>query len=521
MRRTSLVMPLLCLLATARAETYRIADVAYDITGITREYAIQNAVDIDTERVFGSYDELQRYVQDLQQQFENRREFESAAVDAIYGDRDAEGMIPVSLRVVTKDTRNFIIFPYPKYDSNDGFILKLRMNDMNFLGTMSVMDFDVNFAIENDEDDSEKHDYAIGLNFSYDYPFKLGPFKSSWDNVFGIKYTFGSSKPEFGVSTGLSFELPFDWFSICLSLTQSVARDVDYAEYDDELYFTEAASLSLPVTVACIDGWGKVTWTPSVSYEQNWDKNGINIENDDLSSPLLTIAHRVATSRVDWIGNVRNGLSVELGQSIGYNFQREAYIPKVWAEVMGYKAFSRVGIAGRLYGLIMHNGNEEIGGLLRGIRDNTKYYSKDPKISTKKAADVPVAFVGNIDIPIHIVTTHWDDWFVALFGEDAGITRALRFMRFLDFELQLSPFVDFALTKNAATGRLLSIQDGFYTGGLEVLVFPEKWRSLVIRASFGVDIGRKIIKKAVPKLIDDSWRQESAYELSVGIGLHY
>ena len=249
--------------------------------------------------------------------------------------------------------------------------------------------------------------------------------------------------------------------------------------------------------------------------------NGINEENDDLSSPLITIAHSISTARVDWIENFRQGISLEAGQSIGYNFQRKDYIPKVWAEFCGYKAFAYAGITGRLYGFAMHNGTEKIGGRLRGIRDNVKYDSDNPTIAAKKATDVPVALVGNIDFPIHIVTTHWNDWFAALFGEDAGITRAFSFMRYLDFELQLSPFVDFALTKNYATGKLLSIKDGFYTGGLEMLIYPAKWRSLEVRASFGVDVGRKLIKKAVSKLIDDSWRHGSAYEISIGIGLHY
>ena len=96
---------LACLFA-AQAETYRITDVAYDITGKTKEYAIQNAVDIDTTRVFNSADELDVYVQDLQQQFNNQREFESAAVDAIYGDTDAEGTTPVlSHKPISETTR--------------------------------------------------------------------------------------------------------------------------------------------------------------------------------------------------------------------------------------------------------------------------------------------------------------------------------------------------------------------------------------------------------------------------------
>ena len=503
------------------AEKYQITDVTYEIQGKTKQYAIENAVDISKKRIFNSYAEFSAYIQDLTQQFQNQRVFESSSVTVIYEDAGTDGITHAHLYVSTKDSKHFLAVPYPKYNSNDGFDFKIKMKDMNFLGTMNVMNFDVNFAIENDDDDSDKKNYLVGLSFSYDYPFKLGPFKASWNNAFDIDYTFGKSKPEFDVSTGLSFTLPFDMFSLCISFTQSIARDFDQTQYGDELYFTETASVSLPVILSKIDGWGNVTWTPSVSYSWNWDNDGINKENDSLSSPLITVGHNISTARVDWIGNFRQGIAAEAGQSIAYNFQRKQYVPKVWAEVKGYKAFKYAGIYGRLYGFAISNGNEKIGGRLRGIRDNVKYDTYDVAIWLKKATEVPVAIVGNIDIPIHIITTHWNDWFAALFGEDAGITRAFSFMRYLDFELQLSPFVDFALTKNYATERLFSIKDGFYTGGIEMLVFPAKWRSIEVRTSLGVDIGRKLIKKAVPSLIDTSWRKGSAYELSIGIGLHY
>ena len=79
-----------------------------------------------------------------------------------------------------------------------------------------------------------------------------------------------------------------------------------------------------------------------------------------------------------------------------------------------------------------------------------------------------------------------------------------------------------ALCNNQVTGKTFAIKDGWYGAGLEVLVYPAKWRSLVVRASAGIDVGRKIIKKAVSKLIDDSWRKNvSALEISIGIGLFY
>ena len=45
------------------AEKYRIEDVNYDITGITRPYALEKNITIDKKRVFESYEELHSYIE--------------------------------------------------------------------------------------------------------------------------------------------------------------------------------------------------------------------------------------------------------------------------------------------------------------------------------------------------------------------------------------------------------------------------------------------------------------------------
>ena len=88
----------------------------------------------------------------------------------------------------------------------------------------------------------------------------------------------------------------------------------------------------------------------------------------------------------------------------------------------------------------------------------------------------------------------------------------------LGFELQISPFVDFSLTKNRVTGRSFDIKDSFICAGVEFIVYPLKFKSLQVRASAGFDIGRLLLKN----YIDTSWRPNvSPYELSIGFGLHY
>lgn len=500
------------------AEKFRIADVSYSITGKTRQYALEQAVTISKTRIFNSYDELHTYIADLEQQFNNERVLASATVNVRYSaETDENGIQNIYVTVSTTDSHHFLALPYLKYDSNDGLITKLKTKDTNFLGTMSTLNFDLNFSLEQDDVD-QPVSYVFGTNFDYDYPFKAGPFNATWNNTDTISYTLGDSSPEFSLETGITLELPLDDdFSFKMQFTQDATHDYDYEKYDDAMYYTEAVKLSLPVRLTTIDNWGKVLWTPYVSYSRNWDPNGISNDNSDLASPVTKAGHAFSTSRVNWYGNFREGMTVSADQSFGYNEQTDKFIPEVSGEFIGYKAYKYAGLTTDLYAFVSLNGSEKIGSRLRGIRDD-QYYADNDDYALK----VPAALCANFDMPIHIFTTDWIGLESFLFGADSRVSKAFSFMKYFDFELQASPFFDMALTKNEVTGRLFSYKDGFYSGGLEVIVYPAKWRSLMVRTSVGIDAGRKIIAKYVPSLIDTSWRSNvSAYEIYFGIGLAY
>lgn len=513
---------MLCALsALSFAQKYRIADVSYIIDGITKEYAIENEIEISKTRIFNSYAELNSYIKDLESRLHNERNFDAAIVTITYGnDLDIDSITPVKLRIFTTDSKHFLLVPYPKYDSNTGFILKLKMKDTNFLGTLSTLNSDVNFEIDT-EDETE---FKFGFNLDYDYPFNIGKVKSSWNNSLDIDYTIGENKPEFDYTTGLSFKYPLtDSLALNLELTHSFIEDFDYEEYDDDFYMNEAATVSLPIDIAKIDNWGNVTWSPYIAFSNSWDKNGISERNSDLIGQRLTFGHSVSTERLNWIGNFRNGVSLSFGQSISYNFYKEEYGPQVWAEAEFMKAWKYAGYCSRFYVFTGINNDTNVSKRLRGIKDEQNYkHLKDEYGDSVSSVDVPTGIVINMDLPIHIITTDWTGWTAAIFGDDSWVTSHTRWMRYFDFELQLSPFGDMALTKNKETGKLFSIKDGFYAGGLEMIVYPAKWRSLEVRTSFGIDAGRKVLKKAVSALIDNSWRAQcKAYELYIGIGLHY
>ena len=133
------------------------------------------------------------------------------------------------------------------------------------------------------------------------------------------------------------------------------------------------------------------------------------------------------------------------------------------------------------------------------------------------------AIVINIDLPIKVVQTDWVNFF-NYFGLNWNWTRLF------DFELQLSPFFDMSLCKNVKTGTQYLIEDGFYSCGLEMLVFPNKMKSIVGRVSLGVDavktldkIGNKIsfVDKVTNRVFNTEWRSGYMWELFIGIGLFY
>lgn len=498
-------------------ERYKIDYVNFSITGITKEYAIEKAIDIDKTRIFESFNEFHNYVENLKQLFKNERNFSESIINVSYGDLDINGITTVTLNISTFDSKHFLMVPYPKYNSNDGFILKLKAKDTNFLGTMETLNTDINFSIEPQTDNPDVYDTIFGINFDYSYPFKLWKLDSKWNNDFSFDWTIGRTTPEYSFNTGLTFSLPFKNFSVELDIAQGIIKDFEYEKYGDSLYFTENATLSLPYKVGLISDYFDVTWTPYISYTQNIDKDGINIENKDLRGPSLNFGYSLSTGRYNWYENFRKGITFSFSQAIGFNYGTKKYVSTSNANVNFFSFFKIIGFNSQLQAFYNMNTDNKIGSYLRGIRDNQYYYN-----STDKALETQAAIILNMDFPIHIISTDWIKWENALFGEESFIVRHTSWMKYFDFELQLNPFIDIALTDNHITNKTFSIKDGWYSGGLEILVFPKKWRSLVVRASFGVDLGKNLVKKVVPSLYDDSWRDNvSSYELQIGIGLHY
>ena len=130
---------------------------------------------------------------------------------------------------------------------------------------------------------------------------------------------------------------------------------------------------------------------------------------------------------------------------------------------------------------------------MRGILDNS-YFGNDLPNAPAYTASSGIVF--NLDLPHHLFTTNFKH-------------------QILNFNLQASPFVDVALVLDRNTNTLFSLKNGFYTAGVEILVYPLKWSSYTLRASVGFDVF-KVLKS------DSKLKGLFKYnEIYIGIGLHY
>lgn len=494
---------------------YKIGDINYTSKGITKQSALKNSVEINTDMLFSSRKEVDDYSDNIVQQLMNKRIFDDVTKEGKENEPDENGIIKVDYDITVTESKNFLIFPKPNYSSNNGFELKIKLKDSNFLGFMNTLNVDLNtqFGTSSAPDDFSK--VTLGTNFDYAYPFQLGPTNNTWNNDFAISWFIGDV-PEFSYSTGITTSIPFSNNQLQVTFTQSIARKNSYETYGDALYLTENGKISLPLTLGYINDVIPLRYTPSINATYNWDFDGINPGNSNLKGPSISIGQDLAISSVNWKGNFRDGYSISLNHSIAYNFSSENIIPAISAEIQYFKAFKYVGINSRFFGYGMLNDNaNNVGWRMRGILDNQSFLTTD------------AGLLLSIDVPIHIITTDWLGWAAAIFGpydsQSPGVQKFWSFPRklfgALNFELQISPFIDIALTRNPVTGRVFSPKDGFYDAGIEILIFPTRFKNYIVRGSVGFDLGRTLFKDQV----DMSWRNPNTkkFEISFGLGLNY
>ena len=455
------------------APAYRIAAVVYEIDGKTRGKALDDKLDIKIGKEFASLAALEAYVADKRKVLVNQRVLESAELSYSVGEA-AGGPATVTLTVRAKDTWNLIILPYPRYSTNDGLLLSLRLRDYNFAGTMETLFVDLDYRYD------ENGNQSFGLGVEFALPFELGGLDWTVDTVQGFAYNLSGRVTYTGKNT-LKLDLGGDLFRWTARVGQNVFwnEDGDLDDDLDKLILQTLAGIGTEVDLADLGALGPLTLTPDLEAGWKYLADGGTI-SEDRRGPYVTASWTLDTGRADWAGNFRTGTALYLKNSWTYNLYDFAWDSTILAQARHYEAWNnRAGLNARLtlYASLLDVG-EDIGGYIRGV--------PDVEIDGDYAAFV------NLDLPIRLFDFKPSllikkDWF--------------------DFEVHASPFVDAALVRASPSDSF----EPYLCGGLEVFGFLKRARSVYARLSLGID--------ALGYL--DTRSFSNNYELFFGLGHDY
>jgi hypothetical protein len=471
---------------TGEPAAFVIESVEYRITGRTRQWVLEDILDLEPGRGFADERDLFEHLARQQQALLNRRSLHEATVVAETAESETsldapDQPRPVRIIVTTTDTWNIIVLPYAKYDSNTGLLLSLRGRDYNFFGTLQELE--VNFDYERTEDDEDL--FTISSNFSI--PFNL--LERRWRLIFEQDLQLEAEEFDLSLALGLGYDfelLGLGWQAIYKQTFRYISDD----EYNDTAFNMSSVfvgtSLGLPVY---LPGVGQLSYAPSILAETTYRPGGMS---DQRRGVILSFDHAVQAGGFDWVGNYRNGQSLRVGNENSYNVGKGEWDTAITARGAVYRAlwqpypevWPKAGVSAATSAFYLIDGadedQEDAAEAARGILNDTMN------------GDLGVFL--NLDAIITVWT--------------------LRPI----FEGQFGVFFDTALVRDLrgdfyGSTAFDAERDLRFGSGIEVVGFPLFARSLYIRGSLGFDL-REIADGTSP--LDGDAR-----EIFIGLGHHY
>jgi hypothetical protein len=446
----------------------------FKITGITRSDALIRKGELKTGEEITGFSELEKYIQDKTQLLYNERVLDSVNIDYIIGPPRDDGKLPVDIVITTKDTWNMVAIPRPRYSSNTGFDITLKARDYNFMGTMSPLRIDLGYS-----HNENKHNSFF---FMLDSNIPFTAYGLNWSIKFSNDFIYRPDTEQrfyYGNTSGLSVELPVSFTFITIGLNESFIsneenEDVykfDYGNFQDGFYMSTNPYISWKIPLGIDAGnFGEIDFTPGVSavfpHEiAKWPLDEIR------KGPSLVFSQNLGFNRVDWVGNFRNGMDIFIYNSFDYNFYKAKNDKNPWTEKLifsgiGHKKITNFfGVSANLMyrqWLFYDYGYTMAGDVLRGIMDKDIF------------ADYMLSF--NLDLSFKILN----------FLPSVWLNRPK--LRVFNFELFFVPIIDMALYHDPENKIEFNLKNTSVTGGFEIIIFPEFFRSLFLRASIGWNI---------------------------------
>jgi hypothetical protein len=459
---------------TRDTTVYVIRTIAFDIKGSTRPSALRYHGKLKEGETLNGREALDHYIKNRTQLLVNQRVLnKDAQITYTLGEAGPDGKIPVDLLVSVSDTWNIMILPKPLWDSNDGFDFTLKARDYNFFGTMTPLRMDLGYQLNTQNESNFK--FLIDV----DIPFTALGFNwnINFDNEFN--YTWQEALA-YTNTAGLSMELPWQRTTFVFDATHKFIwypKNEDgeteriYGKYFEGLLNTVSFGVQWNILTGLnVFNYGELSYTPRIlqgfTYRPgDWDTYEWDNNRKSVSTSL---EQTLGFGQIDWIGNFRRGLKASFENTNTYN-----YINHVWTHYYTLNATghftvtSFFGITSRLrfrHWLYRDPSPfyNDAGDVLRGILDN--------RLRARAMLSL------NLEFPFHVLAARPSEWF-----NNSKL-------QVFNFELFLSPILDFGLIYLPYPAGSQKTLGTYYTGGIEMLVFPDIMRSFYLRLSFAVNL---------------------------------
>ncbi len=441
--------------------TYYIKDITYVITGSVTEAALTLKLSLKKDIAFDSQKMLLDYIYDKRSRLKNLRQLTSSSTivfNSLWNEQENRFDVILTIHAIADWT--IFALPYFKYSDNSGLLLSGRGRDYNFLGSLETLRIDLNYTLQDTLAEYE-------LSTSFKYPIKIN------EHIItpGIEETLSWQNDDlFENKTKFILDYAYPITSYLTFLSGASQRFISrggnteqpeiYSYANSVFYFGSSISLNksiLPIVNIFV-------YSPKITTELRYPLNDITpIENNAYSDLLSSFSHDISFGRVDWIQNLRQGISVSLGNEIQYQKSYTGFNIDIDLESQGHLAINdSIGLSTRAYFVqnFYHRPHHEDSLFSAGTNLATRIRG----VLDDKFGDAISGMAFNMDILFNLFSL-----------------RPL-----LVDEVQLGIFSDVALRKQYET-EFNADKDIKVTAGITVIIFSI-YRSLHLRASLGSDI---------------------------------
>lgn len=165
---TAVLLLLLSLPPVWADPVYRIVNETYNISGRTRQRALEQILGSTLDREYSSQEDVYVLAATRKKRLDNMRLFEKTNVTPLFGEEE-NGVVPVTMETNITDGTAFLPLPLVFYNSNEGLIAGIIANAPNVSGTLQNLTGAGMYTAPPDEDDVlqwTNPNFMVMLNWS-------------------------------------------------------------------------------------------------------------------------------------------------------------------------------------------------------------------------------------------------------------------------------------------------------------------------------------------------------------------